>query len=139
MNITAISGRITTDPEVRITQSGKKVCQFCLAVDDDKEDNGQRKTQFLNFVAWENGAAYLERYVKKGNRILVVGRLNKSAYEKNGEKRYNVRVIADRVEFADEANQPKNEAQPIPVQTAPQTAQNGFYSGVEIDADDLPF
>lgn len=146
MNITILSGRITDHPDVRMTGSGKKVCQFTLAVDDGKDTNGQRKTQFLDCVAWENGAAYLEQYVKKGNRISVQGRLNKSSYLKDGEKRYSVKVVCDRVEFADGANQPRNEEKPMITQNAPKTAQNepvqnayDIPNNYGISDDDLPF
>lgn len=143
MNLVIMSGRITADPDVRITGSGKKMCQFSLAVDAGKGTDGQRQTQFHDFVAWNNGAEYMERFVKKGNRILVQGRLDKSSYLKDGQKRYSVKIIVDRVEFADGANQQRNEGNPMPVNNASKTAQNqpvqDDWNSIEISPDDLPF
>ena len=150
MNLVILVGRITADVDIKMTTSGKKVCSFTLAVDDGKNADGNRKAQFLDCVAWEKAAEFLERYVQKGNRIAVVGRLTKRAYESNGQKRYVSEVVVDRVEFADGANQPKNEYSSAPVQTAHQTAQkppvqasmdNGFGipTSYGINSDDLPF
>lgn len=151
MNLVILVGRITADVDIKMTNSGKKVCSFTLAVDDGKNADGNRKAQFLDCVAWEKAAEFLERYVQKGNRIAVVGKLTKRAYESNGQKRYVSEVVVDRVEFADGANQPKNEYSSVPVQTAPQTAQkppvqasmdNGFgiptSYGIDM-GEDLPF
>lgn len=139
MNIVILSGRITADPDVRITGSGKKMCQFSLAVDAGKDADGQRQTQFHDCVTWNNGAEFIERYVKKGNRILVQGRLDKSSYVKDGQKHYSVKVIADRVEFADGANQPRNEGKPMPTQKAPESPKNEWNAGLEFTEEDLPF
>lgn len=151
MNLVILVGRITADVDIKMTNSGKKVCSFTLAVDDGKNADGNRKAQFLDCVAWEKAAEFLERYVQKGNRIAVVGKLTKRAYESNGQKRYVSEVVVDRVEFADGANQPKNEYSSAPAQTAPQTAQkppvqasmdNGFgiptSYGIDM-GEDLPF
>ena len=147
MNKVYLMGRLAADPEVRVTQSGKKVCNFALAISMGKD----KPAQFHDCVAWDNTAEFLGRYTHKGNRILVEGRLDKSAYEKDGQKRYITSVIADRVEFADGANQPQNGATSMPTQTAPKTAQNqpsvAFpFTAQEVEMmnngiseDDLPF
>lgn len=136
MNKVIITGRITADPELRVTQNGKKVCQFSLALSMGKD----KPAQFHDFVAWDNNAEYLSRYVKKGNRILVEGRLDKSSYEKDGQKHYSVKVICDRIESADGANKPQNEQTSVIKAKAPQTAQNQTDWHIDIDPDsDLPF
>lgn len=150
MNKAIICGRITSEPDIRMTSTGKKVCKFSLAVDDGKNADGSRRTQFIDCDAWNQSAEFLERYVKKGNRILVEGRLNKTSYEKDGQKHYPTTVVCDRVEFADGMNQPQNEQTSVVKQTAPRTAQNQYYQpspevemaaqyGLDISADDLPF
>lgn len=150
MNLVILVGRITADVDIKMTTSGKKVCSFTLAVDDGKNADGSRRTQFPDCVAWEKAAEFLERYVQKGNRIAVEGKLTKRTYESNGQKRYVSEVVVNRVEFADGANQPKNEYSSAPVQTAPQTSQNqpvqtsmdngfGIPTSYGIDSDDLPF
>ena len=155
MNKAIVCGRITSEPDIRMTSTGKKVCKFTLAVDDGKNADGSRRTQFIDCDAWNQSAEFLERYVKKGNRILVEGRLNKTSYEKDGQKHYPTTVVCDRVEFADGANQPQNEQTSVVKQNAPKTAQNQYYQaqpyqpspevemaaqyGLDISADDLPF
>jgi single-strand DNA-binding protein len=150
MNLVILVGRITADVDIKMTTSGKKVCSFTLAVDDGKNADGSRRTEFPDCEAWEKAAEFLERYVHKGNRIAVVGKLTKKTYEVDGQKRYSTKVNVSRVEFADGANQPKNEYSSAPVQTAPQTAQNqpvqtsmdngfGIPTSYGIDSDDLPF
>ena len=141
MNRVTLMGRLAANPEVRVTQSGKKVCNFALAISMGKD----KPAQFHDCVAWDNTAEFLGRYTRKGNRILVEGRLDKSVYEKDGQKRYVTTVIVDHVEYADGANQPQNGATSMPTQNAPKTAQNqptqdfGIHDSHGINSDDLPF
>ena len=140
MNRVTLMGRLAANPEVRVTQSGKKVCNFALAISMGKD----KPAQFHDCVAWDNTAEFLGRYTRKGNRILVEGRLNKTSYEKDGQKHYPTTVVCDRVEFADGANQPQNGATSMPTQTAPKTAQNQPTDNFGIpdcgiNSDDLPF
>ena len=141
MNRVTLMGRLAANPEVRVTQSGKKVCNFALAISMGKD----KPAQFHDCVAWDNTAEFLGRYTRKGNRILVEGRLDKSVYEKDGQKRYVTTVIVDHVEYADGANQPQNGATSMPTQNAPKTAQNqptqdfGIHDSYGINSDDLPF
>lgn len=150
MNKAILCGRTTADIDIRMTPTGKKVCKFTLAIDDGKNADGSRRTQFIDCEAWNQSAEFMERYVKKGVRILVEGRLNKTSYEKDGQKHYPTNVVCDRIEFADGANQPQNEYSSMPTQNAPKTAQNRsqqnddfgipqYSEGLSIGADDLPF
>ena len=90
----------------------------------------------------------MERYVTKGLRILVEGKLNKKSYEKDGVKHYPTTVLCDRIEFADATNANQNGRNIVPQQEVAQKAQNGFLgtngfsdvSGeITILPDDLPF
>lgn len=144
MNKAIICGRVTAEVDVRLTQAGKKVCSFSLAVDDGKDTNGERRTQYIDCVAWERSAEFMERYVRKGVRILVEGRLNKQTYERDGVKHYPTSVVVDRIEFADGANQTQNEYSSIPTQNRAQNAQKepsqpSWANGFEINDSDLPF
>ena len=143
MNKAILCGRTTADINIQMTATGKKVCRFTLAIDDGKNADGSRRTQFIDCEAWNQSAEFLERYVKKGVRILVEGRLNKTSYEKDGQKHYPTNVVCDRVEFADGANQPQNEQTSVVKQNAPRTAQNqpvNDWQNIDIDFEsDLPF
>lgn len=99
MNIVILSGRLTTDPELKTTQSGTPVCTFVLAVDrPTKDDNAD----FPTVVAWRETAEFVSRYLSKGRNIIVRGELRTRNYEdKQGNKRKATEVQADRIEFAD--------------------------------------
>ena len=148
MNRVIICGRTTADTNVQMTTTGKKVCKFTLAIDDGKDRDGNRRTQYIDCEAWEKTAEFMERYVTKGLRILVEGKLNKKPYEKDGVKHYPTIVLCDRIEFADATNANQNGRNIVPQQEVAQKAQNGFLgtngfsdvSGeITILPDDLPF
>lgn len=75
-NLIIISGRLTRDPEMRYTPSGKAVCSFSLACNDDKE-----KVNFFDCQAWEKTAEIITEHCAKGQKILVVGRNNQQRWE----------------------------------------------------------
>lgn len=96
MNSITLIGRPTKDIETRMTQSGKTVTSFCLACDKNRRNDG---TDFFTVVAWEQTAQLLGDYVRKGDLIGIIGRLSSRTYEKNGENRVAVEVVADSVTF----------------------------------------
>ena len=100
MNKIFLLGRLTRDPEVRTTQSGKMVTSFTLAV--DRHGGGDVKTDFINVVAWEKLAEVSGNNLAKGQRAMVEGRLQIRSYEgKDGQKRWVTEVIMQSVEFID--------------------------------------
>lgn len=100
MNQVTLFGRMTADPELKYTTSGKAVVSFTLAVNGIKEDD----TQFINVVAWDKQAEYLAQYQHKGNRLLVSGRLQVRKYEaQDGSKRYVTEVVANTVQGIDKS------------------------------------
>ena len=144
MNKAIICGRVTADVEVKLTGSNKKVRSFSLAVDDGKDANGERRTQYIDCVAWERSAEFMERYVRKGVRILVEGRLNKQTYERDRVKHHPTSVVVDRIEFADGANQTQNDTYSAPTQNRAQNAQKepsqpSWANDFQINDSDLPF
>ena len=99
MNIAILMGRMTRDPELRYTSSGKAYANFTLAVQKTKDE-----AEFIDCVAWEKAAENIAEYFRKGNRILVQGRLSVSSYEQNGEKRKSTKVQVFSFEFIDSKN-----------------------------------
>lgn len=98
LNTISISGRLTADPELRYTQTDKPVATFTLAVDRNGRDAG---TDFINCVAWNNTALFVEKYFAKGGGAIVTGRLQMRNYEdRNGNKRTAAEVVANNVYFA---------------------------------------
>lgn len=129
MNIIAISGRLTRDPELRYTKSNKAVTAFTIAVD---RPGVKDKTDFIDCVAWEKKAEFLCRHFKKGQRIEVSGVLTTRQYEKDGQKRKATEIRCDQVFFGDS----KKDEGPVP-QPAP-SGTGGFQEAPDED-DDLPF
>ena len=99
MNIAILIGRLTRDPELKYTSNGKAYATFTLAVQKTKDE-----AEFIDCIAWEKTAENIAEYFRKGNRILIQGRLNVSNYEQNGEKRKFTRVLANTFEFIDSKN-----------------------------------
>ena len=103
MNVAILMGRLTRDPELKYTSNGKAYTTFTLAVQRTKDE-----AEFIDCVAWEKTAETIAEYFRKGNRILVQGRLNVSTYEQNGENRKMTRVMVYSFEFVESANATKN-------------------------------
>lgn len=133
LNRIVLIGRLTKDPELRYTQSGKAVCTFTLAVDRPYlANNGNREADFINIVVWNKTAENCAQYLGKGKLVAVDGRLQIRSYDgQDGQRRYVTEVIADNVQFLS----PKSEAQ----QSGQQEAWIGDSGGYASPADDLPF
>ena len=102
MNQCAFVGRLTATPELKITPSGKNVCNFSLAVERKfKDANGEKAVDYIDFVAWNSQADFLCKWFDKGVRIAVTGELQTRMYEKDGKKNKIYEVLASTVEFAD--------------------------------------
>lgn len=93
-------GRLVRDPEVRYTNTGKVVAQFTLAVDRPYTQDGKKEADFIPVVIWGKAAETLGNTVKKGQRLLVDGRLQIRSYDaKDGSKKYVTEVIANGFEY----------------------------------------
>ncbi len=101
LNRIVLIGRLTKDPELRYTQSGKAVCAFTLAVDRPYlANNGNREADFINIVVWNKTAENCAQYLAKGKLAAVDGRLQIRSYDgQDGQRRYVTEVIADNVQF----------------------------------------
>lgn len=99
MNSVKLSGRLTADPELKMTPQNVAVTTFILAVDRrTKED----KADFPTIVAWRQTAEFASRYLSKGRRIIVEGELRTRTYEdRDGKKRKVTEIEATNIEFAD--------------------------------------
>jgi len=99
MNRIILMGRLTKDPEVRVTPSDKTVCTFGLAV---PRAFAKDETDFINIVAWGKTAELCGNSLSKGERVLLEGRLQIRGYKaKDGSNRSVTEVIADRMEFVE--------------------------------------
>ena len=101
MNKVVLLGRLTKDPDVKYTQTGKVVTQFNLAVDRPfKDADGNKETDFIPVVVWGKIAELVGNSCSKGHRLLVEGRLQIRSYDaKDGGKRWVTEIIANSIEF----------------------------------------
>ena len=103
MNKAILIGRLTKDPELRTTPTGRNVCQFSVAVSRNFTNaNGEREADFINCVVWDKQAENLVKYQKKGNQIAVEGRIQTRNYDdKDGKKVYVTEILASNISFLD--------------------------------------
>ena len=142
MNKIILLGRLTRDPEVRYTPSGKVVCQFTLAVDRPfANQEGQREADFIPVVIWGKSAELCGNSLTKGQRALVEGRLQVRSYDaKDGSKRYISEVIADRFEFIERRADAMaaHSQNSTPRDSAPEGGMDSFGSSVPF-SEEIPF
>lgn len=101
MNKVILVGNLTRDPELTETSTGIAVCRFAIAVSRDYANSeGTRETDFFNITVWRGRAENCGKYLKKGNKVAIVGSLQTRSYEdKDGIKRNVTDVVASEVEF----------------------------------------
>lgn len=100
MNKAILLGRLTKDPEIKYTQSGKAVASFTLAVDRRKSASGEKQADFISCVAWEKTAETIGNYCGKGQQIAVEGRIQSRSYDaQDGSKRYVTEVVVQNMYF----------------------------------------
>ncbi len=102
LNKVIIAGNLTRDPELRALPSGANVCQFGVATNrvyKDKDGNKQEATEYHNIVVFGRQADTSAQYLKKGQQVLVEGRLQTRSWDKDGQKQYRTEIVADRVQF----------------------------------------
>lgn len=103
MNKAFILGNLTRDPELRQTPNGQAVCTFSVATNrvfTDSSGQKQKQTEFHNIVAWGRQAEVVNQYLKKGNPILVEGRIQtRNWQDQQGAKHWKTEIILERFEF----------------------------------------
>ena len=137
MNIVILMGRMTRDPELKYTSGGKAFANFSLAVQKTKDE-----VEFIDCTAWEKTAETIAEYFRKGNRILIQGRLSVSNYEQNGEKRKSTKVVVNSFEFVESSGTSGNNGRYQQQQSfsnntkKPVSVQNDTYEDDNDDMDD---
>lgn len=102
LNTITIMGRLTRDPDVRRTPNSVSVTSFTLAVDRDFQGDGEKRTDFIDCVAWRGTADFVGKYFTKGRMAVVSGRLQIREWtDKEGSKRRSAEVVAENVYFGD--------------------------------------
>ena len=128
MNNIILIGRLTKSPESKLLESNKFITTFSLAVDNGKDKNGENITLFINCIAFDKTAEVISKYVGKGHKLGVMGRLNQRTYtnkENNQVTTYEVSVSS--VELLE------------PKQTETPKEKEEEPAHLEFNTDDLPF
>lgn len=136
MNKVVLIGRLTKDPDVR-TAGETTVARYNLAVDRRYKKDGEQNADFIGCVAFGKNGEFVEKHLKKGSKIAVVGRIQTGSYEKDGQKIYTTDVVVEEHEFCEkkgdtDQSAPKQETQA-------QTDKNGFFSVDNGEEAGLPF
>ena len=97
MNRATILGRLGQDPELRHTQSGKAVTTLSVATSEKRGD--KEETEWHSVICWEKTAENCAKYLKKGQPVLVEGRIQTRSWEDKGVKRFKTEIVASNVQF----------------------------------------
>lgn len=135
MNRVILIGRTTDDIELRYTTNEKAFARFTLAVNRRGKDEG---ADFISCVVWNKTAELMKKYVKKGNRISVVGRIQTGSYtNKENKKVYTTDVVVEDVEFLENGKKEEKSKE------EPKTDSNGFTQTTQdpfaVEDEGLPF
>ena len=148
MNKVILMGRLTRDPEVRYSagDNAMAIARYSLAVDRRRRANGgadEQTADFINCVSFGKTAEFAEKYLRKGTKMLVTGRIQTGSYtNKDGVKVYTTDVVVEEQEFAEskgtgEANRGSFQAAPAPAPAF--DAGDGFMNIPDGIDEELPF
>lgn len=146
LNRASILGRLTRDPELRNTPSGKSVVTLGIATNrqwTDQSGQKQKETEYHNVVMWGKLADIAGQYLKKGARLYVEGRLKTREWTgQDGVKRYRTEIIGDNLIMLDGPSAGGTGGAGRPMNSAPMSNNNGPMPEVmeeEIKVEDIPF
>ena len=137
MNKVIEIGRLTKDPDIRYSQGANTTCvaRYTLAVDRKFKQEGQPTADFINCIAFGKLGEFAEKYLHKGIKIAVTGRIQTGSYKnKDGQKIYTTDVVVEEQEFCESKSQSNSQPQPT------QSNDNSWMSIPDnLDDSSLPF
>ncbi|AHB42280.1 single-strand binding protein [Candidatus Saccharibacteria bacterium RAAC3_TM7_1] len=144
INQVILMGRLTRDPEMRTTTTGKSIASFGLAVDRNTQDD---QADFFDITAWEKLGELANQYLSKGRRCLVQGRLRQDSWDdkETGKKRSRVEVVATDITFLDGPNSSDNGGGNAPASSNSSSSKKSDDVVIEeiddkpIDLSEIPF
>ena len=150
MNVVMLMGRLTREPEVRYGagENSTAVCRYTLAVDRRFKREGQPDADFFDCVCFGKSAEFAEKYLHKGTKMVVQGRLENDNYtDRDGKMVYRNRIVVESQEFAESkkaagenaAAASANAPAPKPAAAAPEVDANGFMNIPDDIDEELPF
>lgn len=141
MNKVILMGRLTRDSDIRYTQPNSAQEQTCtarysLAVNRRFNRDGEQKADFISCVAFGRQAEFAEKYLRKGTKIVLAGRIQTGSYtNRDGQKVYTTDVVVEEQEFAES----KTAGQIAQQNPAPMTREDGFMEITDGLEEELPF
>lgn len=141
MNKVILMGRLTRDPEVKVTGE-TTVARYSLAVDRRyKKDGDEQTADFINCVAFGKSAEFAEKYLHKGTKIAVVGRIQTGSYtNKDNVKVYTTDAVVEEQEFAESKAASQGQAVQTESQEKETASADGFMNILDaVEDDGLPF
>jgi single-strand DNA-binding protein len=154
LNKVILIGNVGKDPETRMFDNNSSVSRFSLATSErykDKQGNTQENTEWHNIVCWRGLSDIVDKYVKKGNRLYVEGKIRTSSWidKSSNEKKYSTDIVADNIIILDRAPSDNrssfaNRASEQSISSLDNNSTNSSKatideSNLDIDSDDLPF
>lgn len=134
INRIVLVGRLTADPELKYTPSGKAVASFTIAVDRRQNSQGDKETDFIPVIVWEKSAEFASNYLSKGRLVAVDGRLQiRSWVAQDGTRRKTAEVVADNLRGLDRPKERTDGAAPAGAN------DSGFTSPAATEEFDDPF
>lgn len=109
MNIVNLMGRIVKTPELKYTNNGISYCKFTLAVNKPKIKDKEQETNFINCIAWGKTAETICNWLDKGNRVIVLGRLDVS----KKDDKYYTNVVVETINFIDTVRTSKEQTSAV--------------------------
>ena len=131
INRVILSGNLTRDPELKVTQSGTSVLSFGIAVSDRKNASGEAHTNFFECTVWGKYGETMERHLQKGQKVTVSGSLHYSSWERDGKKRNRVEVYVREIDAFGPARDARGQEGP--------KAATPSHEEAEVYDDDIPF
>ena len=128
MNTVAIIGNLTSDPEIRHTQTGKTICSFSIAVNEYSKNKEEKNVSFFKCESWEKTAEIIEKHFKKGHKIGITGRLKQERWESDSGQRSTVKIIVNNIDFLQQKNTSESSSENQENSAQPTTS-----------SDDIPF
>ena len=141
MNKVELCGRLTNDPEVRYSQGEKStaIARYTLAVDRRFKQEGQPTADFIPCVAFGKNGEFAEKYLHKGTKVIVIGRIQTGSYtNKDGHKVYTTDVMVEEQEFAESKNASATNNDSA-TSNKPKTDSDGFMNIQDGIDEVLPF
>jgi len=144
MNKVILMGRLTRDPEVRYSQgeNSMAIARFSLAVDRRRSGNNAdgQTADFINIVAFNKLGEFAEKYLTKGTKITMSGRIQTGSYtNKDGVKVYTTDIVAEEMEFAESKNANANNTGNNNIPAPAPSSSDGFMNIPDGIDEELPF